>query len=201
MKHTRWPPLLCAALHVMAMVATTIVLRHGMQTEPDASAREQYIHAHTTLWYLGWTVWMASALSLLAFYGWWRRRIGRTRLSDAAVLAAILGVFCDLTGEGLFMKLAGETESFELYQDLGTALTGGAANGMYTLGGIFLTLATRGLARGIRLLQWVTWVAGAAMTGSAIVKSVGGLVISGAILFPTFIVWVAWMGLKWRPGG
>ncbi|MCZ6573410.1 MAG: hypothetical protein O7C98_09630 [Planctomycetota bacterium] len=179
-------------------MATTFVLRHGMQTEPDMSARAQYIRDHATVWYLGWAVWVASALSLLVFYVWWRRRIGRTRLSDAAVLAAILGVLCDHTGEGLFMKLAGESESFELYQDLGTALTGGAANGMYTLGGIFLTLATRDLPRGIRLMQWVTWIAGVAMTGSAIVESVAGLVISGAILFPTFIVWVTWMGLKWR---
>ncbi|MFB3066447.1 MAG: hypothetical protein ACE10D_08030 [Planctomycetota bacterium] len=180
------------------MVATTFVLRHGMQTEPDMSARAQYIRDHATVWYLGWAVWVASALSLLVFYVWWRRRIGRTRLSDAAVLAAILGVLCDHTGEGLFMKLAGESESFELYQDMGTALTGGAANGLYTMGGILLTLATRDLPRGIRLMQWVTWIAGVAMTGSAIVESVAGLVISGAILFPTFIVWVTWMGLKWR---
>jgi len=185
------------------MAAMVLVLRHGMQTEPDMCARAQYVRDHATAWYLGWAVWMASALSVLAFYVWWRRCIGRNRLGEAAVFAAVLGVYCDLTGEALLMAVASETEFllYELYQDMGTALTGGAANGLYTMGGILLTLATRDLPRGIRLMQWITWIAGVAMTVSAIVESVAGLVISGAILFPTFIVWVTWMGLKWRPGG
>ena len=38
------------------------------------------------------------------------------------------------------------------------------------------------------------------MTVLALADSVDGIVVASAVLFPVFVVWVTWMGLKWRPG-
>ena len=80
-----------------------------------------------------------------------------------------------------------------------TLLSAGAANGLYTLSGMLLTLITPNLPGWVRAAMWGTWLGGGVMTAAAAVNWVGGIVSSTAVLFPVFIVWMAWMGARWRP--
>jgi hypothetical protein len=145
--------------------------------------------------------------------------VGRMRLIVAtlAVLLASFGMVCDLTGEGIYSLVitewaAGVVDRNRVsLRDLGwwltelraVWLTAGVANALYTAGGFLLMLATPKLPWWIRLLMCVTWTAGIGMSYSAYVISVGGpatgIAVTTAILFPSLMVWVAWMALRWRP--
>jgi hypothetical protein len=130
-------------------------------------------------------------------------------IAVAAVVIAALGMVCDFSGEGTAIVLLVDyftnhrgTPDLALVGRMErafTLLSAGAANGLYTVGGIMLTLITPGLPKWIRAAMWVTWLAGAGMTFCAMVNFVPGLILTTAVLFPPFLVWVAWMGARW-PG-
>ena len=191
---TRAVPWLCAGLHLLGLAALALWLRGGTEVEANLSLRARYIAQHTGVWHAGWTIWMLAALSLVGFYAWWAARLG------AGVLIAAAGLACDLAGEGIFMSTLvehaanGDLAGLQESQRLGTLLTAGAANGLYTVGGVILTLQTAGCPRWV----WAIWIAGAAMTMSALLDSATGIVVSSAVLFPLLIAWTTWMALFWR---
>jgi hypothetical protein len=143
---------------------------------------------------------MLAAASLVAFYAWWGARLPSPR--RAGVALAALGLLFDWAGEGLYAlplvghAAAGDLPSFAATQRWGTLLTAGAANGLYTAGGIVLTLGTRA-PRAVRGAMWATWLSGAAMTASALLGNVAGLVVSSTLLFPLMIAWILWMAVSW----
>jgi hypothetical protein len=134
-------------------------------------------------------------------------------MATAGVWIAAIGMVFDFSGEGTSAMILVEQAvqalgrqspalDANIYTNLEHTIalsTAGAANGLYTLGGILLTVITPNLPRAVRALMWLTWAAGAAMTASAVINSVGGMVISTALLFPSLLIWVAWMGARWRP--
>ncbi len=206
-------PWACVIIHAAALILLPAMLLPGTLAEPDRAARAAYIAGHDIAWTIGWSVWMLAAASLVGFYAWWGSRltVGQTFLSATstraiallAVVIAAMGMVCDFSGEGsLILLLAGRvTHSVEAAFNIErafTLLSAGAANGLYTIGGILLTLVTPGLPRWIRVLMWITWGAGIGMTLAAILNSIPGMIVTTAVLFPLFLVWVAWMGARWR---
>jgi hypothetical protein len=126
---------------------------------------------------LMWMLWMIAAVSLIAFYAWWGARIGKI----APVVIACGGLVCDLTGETIFI--------FRPQLDrLASLLTGGAANGLYTLTGILLTVATPSLP--LRWLAWIAWLSGIALIIATIYNNAFGIMISTAVLMAAFIPFV-----------
>jgi len=75
----------CAATNAIAALAILAVLRPGTELITDVAERVAYISSHAIAWRAGWTLWIAAALSLLAFYAWWGRACrgvrGRSRPS------------------------------------------------------------------------------------------------------------------------
>jgi hypothetical protein len=151
----RTAPLWCAAAHVLAAIATLVILK------TDAM----------------WILWMIAAVSLIGFYAWWGARIGNI----TAVAIAASGIVCDLSGESIFI-------AFPDHQRLASLLTGGAANGLYTLAGILLTLATPTLP--LRWLAWIAWASGIALVLVTISNVQIGVVIASAALMISFIPFV-----------
>jgi len=206
-------PWICIVTHVAALVALALYLRPGTQIAGDATARAKYVSAFLTPWTFGWATWMASAAALVGFYAWWGARSTggspvpygsrrQTFIATAAVIIAAFGMVCDFAGEAsLILRLveyaASDLIAFAHIERQFTLLSAAAANGLYTVGGILLTLITTNLPRWVRWAMWITWAAGAAMTFAAFADFVPGLVISTAVLFPLFLVWVAWLGARW----
>ena len=151
----RTAPLWCAAAHVIAAIATLVILK------TDAM----------------WILWMIAAVSLIGFYAWWGARVGNI----AAVAIAASGIVCDLTGESMFI-------AFPNHERLASLLTGGAANGLYTLAGVLLTLATPTLP--LRWLAWIAWASGIALVLVTISNVQIGVVIASAALMISFIPFV-----------
>jgi hypothetical protein len=210
-------PWLCVVTHVAALFVLVLFLRPGSLVETDVTQRAQYVAGNLPGWSMGWATWMAAAASLVGFYAWWGGYLVlstesssvmhtshkiRVRAATAAVVIAALGMVCDFSGEGsailrLVEHVPNDVVAFTRIERQFTLLSAGAANGLYTLSGVLLTLLTPNLPRWIRWAMWVTWAAGAAMTISAVVGHVPGLIVSTAVLFPPFLVWVAWMGVRW----
>ncbi len=211
-------PWICIVAHAAALGMLVIYLQPGSLVEADAGVRAEYVASHTTAWTIGWATWMAAAASLVGFYAWWGGGVTRTTggspesfqrhpraaCATVAVLIAALGMVCDFSGEGsailrLVEHAPADAVGFTCVERDFTLLSAGAANGLYTIGGVLLTLVTPNLPRWIRGAMWVTWLAGAAMTLAAIANNVPGMVFSTAVLFPLLLVWIGWMGARWRP--
>ena len=203
-------PWVCAGLHLAALIALLLVLRHGMLTVPTAVERASYIADETRLWTVGWCVWMASAVSLVGFYAWWGSKLNRTHLALVGVVVASIGSVFDLSGESHSILVLVERAlmleadaaswdqaAFEFHERVAVLLTAGVANLLYCLGGFALMVRTPDLSKMVRLSMWATWVSGVVMTLSAVFNHVGGMVASTAVLFPLLIGWVVWMATRW----
>jgi hypothetical protein len=137
---------------------------------------------------------MAAAVSLVAFFAWWGAWIRSTLWGIVACVVAILGLACDLLAESLFIGwLSARTETLA---PLGSLLTGGAANGLYTIAGVILTLGAPSLHGMLRICAWAIWTSGIALTLSTTIGSVTGMVISTAALMLLLCPWVAVFGWK-----
>jgi hypothetical protein len=184
----------CGALNALAVLAIALFLRPGTEVVPDPVARMNYIAAHPYLWRAGWGLWIVAAISLLAFYAWWGARLPRTTWGLGCFLVATFGAACDLLAESLFIGWL--PERLEEIQRLGTILTGGAANGLYTLAGVLLTMKTASLRGPFRIWTWTVWAAGCALTATTLAASVIGMAVATAVLMALFCPWAWLMGRR-----
>ena len=186
----------CAVLNAIAALAILAVLQPGTELVPDVAERAAYISSHALAWRAGWALWIAAALSLLAFYAWWGARLPRRWWALAAFVVAAAGVACDLTAESLFIGWL--PERIEEVQRIGSLLTGGAANGLYTLAGVILTLQTRSLRGGLLVWTWAVWAAGVVLTATSVAGSLSGMMVSTSALMILFCPWAWVMGKTLR---
>lgn len=126
---------------------------------------------------LMWMSWMIAALSLVGFYTAWAARI--PTLVPVAIASA--GVVCDFIGESMFIT----QPQLERFASL---ITGGAANGLYTLAAILLTVLSPSLP--LRWLAWTAWSAGTALFIVTIFDWPNGVIASSAALMIAFVAWL-----------
>lgn len=185
-------PYVCAAVNLVAILTMAAVLRPGTEVVPAVADRVAYVSRHPALWRGGWAVWIAAALSLVAFYAWWGSWLRRSRWAIVAVGVAAAGLVCDLFAESLLVGWL--PRDFERIASLATLCTGAAANGLYTLAGIVLTMLTRSLRGLLRAVTWAVWVAGVALSVCTVARLPAGIAISTGALFALFCPWAVWLG-------
>ena len=181
---------LCAAAHLAAAIGTVVLLRGGSEAESDPLRRANYTLENPEAWRSGWILWMIAAVTLAAFYARWGSWIPNRAVGFAAFLIAVPGLFCDFLGESALIS-SGSSRSASL-------LMGGAANGLYTLAGILLTVVTPGLRGWLRGLTWAVWASGMALTVFTVAGWQAGYVAASAILMVLFIPWVLLFGERIR---
>jgi small multidrug resistance pump len=194
-------PYACALLNLIAAGGLLLVLRPGTEVVPDSPARIAYITNNELLWRAGWVCWIAAALSLLAFYAWWGTRL-RTWVDDegalhwgvAALAIASLGLVFDLTAESLL--IAWLPKDYAAVAPATSMLTGGLGNGLYTIAGAVLTLATPGLKGWFLAWTWTTWAAGFGLSIFTFAGNFVGVAICSGVLFALFCPWTVVMGRK-----
>ncbi len=155
----RTAPHWCAALHIIAAIGTLVLLRTHVR--------------------LMWMLWMAAAISLVGFYAWWGRRI-------APIAIAMVAVVCDFAGESIYIGWLPQPGTH--LDRVAALLTGAAGNGLYTVAGIMLTLASPRLP--LRPIAWLAWISGIALTAVTILDIRIGEVIASAALMIFFIPFV-----------
>lgn len=183
-------PLACAAVNAVAVFVLALWLAPGTPVVADLAERERYVREHADLWRVGWSVWMLAAATLVWFYAWWRARVGAPRV--ALVLAAA-GIVADWSSE-LLLIVAAPTA----YADIAPFaffLTGAIANGLYTVAGVMLTLATR-LTTAERVYAAVMWSAGVVLSLGAVASLPLLTAAASAVLFALFCPWCVWLARR-----
>jgi hypothetical protein len=193
-------PLACAVVHAAALGLMALVLAPGTEAVADVAARARYVAAHDVAWPAAWVVWMASALTLLAFYAWWGRRVTSPAATLAVVAIAAVGATFDIGGERIYAFVlprladaagagdAGALAAFAAAQATATARTAMWANGFYTLAGLILTLLTPRFRGWRAAVAWTVWAAGVALSLFGALGMGGGMAVASAVLFPAFIL-------------
>ncbi len=204
-------PMLCAGIHLIALIILAILIQPGSPLEEDHHQRAVYILENKTTWRLSWFTWMISAVSLIGFYAWWAQEARMRTWGVIAIFIAWLGMICDISGEmilsfvlpDLLVHAGVEDHSERVFSLLRSTdwLMAFGANGLYTLGGIILTVNTKNLSLKLKICLWIVWLAGIGMSLSAALDYLPGIVLTTAILFPLFIVVVLWLEkvLRSRP--
>ena len=187
-------PYACALLNLVAAGALALLLRPGTEVVPDAAGRIAYISSHEVLWRAGWACWIAAALSLLAFYAWWATRLPDWRWGVAALVIASTGLVFDLTAESLL--IAWLPKDYGAVAPAASLLTGGPGNGLYTVAGALLTLATPGLKGWFFGWTWTMWGAGFGLSAFTFAGNFVGVAVCSAVLFALFCPWCVVFGRR-----
>jgi hypothetical protein len=192
---------LAALANAIAGALTLSVLRRGLPPQ-DLVSRATFIASHAVLWRVGWLAWNAAAISLLGLFlalaARWARRA--PVLCGLAIVLATAGLGADLSAEALLAGFTSATLShLSLVQAEGLLLTGFAANGLYTIAGILLTVAgRRELPAGVLALAGVVWVTGLWLSAATLLGATTGEILSTGILVASFVLWAAllarWFG-------
>jgi len=186
---TSLPAYFCAAANLAAAVALATVLAPGTPLV-DEPARAAYVRENVTLWRAGWSLWILAAISLLVFYRWWGVRIGA---GPGPLALAVAGFAADVTAESLLIAVAPDRPEIARAS---FALTGGVANGLYTLAGALLTLRTPKLRGTFAAWTWAVWGSGAALSAAALVEAPVVIAAATAALFALFVPWCVALGRR-----
>jgi hypothetical protein len=186
------PPIVCAALNFAAAFALLFVLAPATPLVASPEQRLTYVGTHLLEWRLGWMTWIAAALSLLWFYWWWRDRVNGSYMP---LVLGGLGLVADVTAE--LILIVGGIETYITSSPFAFMLTGGVANGLYTLCGIGLTLATR-LRSFERIWATVMWAAGILLSIGAFTNLHLLTASATAVLFVLFCPWCVYLAVKLR---
>jgi hypothetical protein len=185
-------PKAAAVLNAAAAFALLLVLRPGTEAGGDVAQRAAYVRDHPVAWRAGWALWMAAGASLIAFYAWWGARADRRGAAGVAVAVGAAGLACDWGAEALYVGWL--PSDFAAVARAGDLLTGGAANGLYSVAGAILTLATPSLPRGLAAWAWVPWTSGFALTAFTLAGFMPGMVVATAALMTSLCPWIWWTG-------
>jgi hypothetical protein len=193
---------LAAAVNLLAALILLLVLRHGLPgSGAPVDERLAYIESHAGLWTLGWVIWNAAAVTLVAFFVVLAIRFWATAplICGLALVCAAAGLAADLSAEALYLSAAAGVSArvYAEIEPLASLLTGYVGNGLYTLAGILLLWAGwPKMPVFLAVLALPLWLAGIALSISSLVGSTAGQTLSTAVLMPLFIIWAALMG-RW----
>jgi hypothetical protein len=186
---TAWPAYLCAAANLVAAIAMATVLAPGT-TLVEEPARAAYVRENVAGWRIGWSLWIVATVTLLLFYRWWA---GRIRARAALVWIAVAGLATDVVAQSLLIAVVPDRPELARTAFL---LTGGAANGLYTLAGALLSRVTRMVSGAFALWTWTMWAAGAALSLVTVLELPLAIAAASAVLFALFIPWCIAMGRR-----
>jgi len=186
-------PYACAALNLAAVIVLALILAPGTTIVPSVDERVRYIAGHLVAWRAAWAVWMAAALSLLWFYAWWRARVNGPHV---ALAIALIGMAADWTAE--LSLIAAGAEGHAAVAPFAFVLTGAVANGLYTIAGIILTLATP-LGTAARAYAAFMWSAGVLLSVGAALDLPLLSAVATAALFALFLPWCVWLARRLSP--
>jgi hypothetical protein len=168
-------------------MATVLAPGTSLVEEP---ARSAYIRGSATAWRLGWAVWVVAAISLLVFYRWWSAQVGAV---GPALWIAAGGFAADLVAEALLITVVPERPDLAR---LAFVVTGGVANGLYTLAGIVLTRVTPSIGGSFATWTWTMWGLGVLLSVAAFLELPLAIAAATAGLFALFIPWCVAIGRR-----
>ena len=198
-------------LHVLAGMAMAVVLRHGLETNPDFHDRLNFLVNHSVLWTFAWLTWTAAALAILYFYAAFAsaHEAGQVwkPVLRGAVLLTVAAIGPDLAAQAIEIgvlpamanRILNANTGAELFLSLHRAaimMSGYVANGLYSLSALILAWSTRN--------AYPVWVYGAGLavgcfglmlSAAALMDSANGMFWSNVLLVPSILFWLAGVAL------
>jgi hypothetical protein len=187
-------PVLCALVNAAAAVAMAAAVGGQARAVFAMADSAGVIAGHLAGWQLAWLLWLLAGQSLIAFYAWWGSRWPSSAWTFAAVALGVAGAACDALGQSWLIGWA--PDRLTEVARAATLLTSGAANGLYTLAGIILTLRTSELRGWLGVWTWACWLTGICLTVFALADHVTGMVASVAAMMPLFCLWLVVVGRR-----
>ncbi len=181
---------LAVATHLVASAAMLVWMRRGLPPALDEE-RIAWLATHRLAWTGGWLTWQIAVLSLIALYAVLALRLGGA-LPWAALAIGTAGAAIDIATQVRYVVTLPELrgEAFALLDRELEALTGYAANGLYTVAFVIFAIAgRRAFPRLAKALAVPVAVSGFALAAGAIQHNARVEIVSSAILFPLFTLW------------
>ena len=182
-----------------------VVLRHGLETNPDMQARLMFLVNHRSLWTLGWLTWTAAAIAILYFYMALAAAHASIPGLQLAVFLTAAAIAPDLSAQaieiGVLPDVAqrAELDRFILLHRTAVLLSGYVANGLYSLSALILSWSTR---QAYPVWVWLAGIAvgcfGFMLSAAALIDSATGMFWTNVFLVPSILLWLA--GVAWRGG-
>jgi len=192
----RHAPQICSVVHAATAAATLVWIRGGSEAVADSSRRAAFIASHAATWRAGWVLWMIAAVTLVGFYCWWMARSTRPRLAGAALGVAFAGLAADFFADSLFIGWM--PDRYAEVARLTTWVSEVVANGLYSVTGTMLMLASPPMPATFRLWGWSIWVSGFTLAVFGATRWDAGIVATSAMLLALFIPWVWLAGRRFE---
>jgi hypothetical protein len=184
----RQTPRICAVAHVAAGAATLAWITGGSEAEPDPVARGAFIAANANTWRVAWFIWMGAAISTGAFFCWWAARSMKPLLARAALVIGFCAIVVDFFADALFIGWIPEHHarlaSFTAF------VSQVVANGLYSIAGVILMVASAPMQPWFRAWGWTVWIAGFALALAGAMQWDAAIVVTAGLLLATFTPWV-----------
>ena len=188
--------------HLIAGGALAVVLRRGLETNPDLRDRVDFLVNHRALWTVGWLTWTAAAIAILYFYIVFAATHGEVapnvHVLRLAVLLTAAAIAPDLGAQTIEIGIVPEIVQPTALDPLGMVhriavlMSGFLANGLYSLSALILAWSTRKV---YPLWVWLSGVAvgcfGIALSAATLRGSVNGMVWTNVLLVPSILLWLA----------
>jgi hypothetical protein len=185
--------ILAFVTHLIAGACMALILREGLETNPDLQARLEFLTNHRVLWMFAWLTWTAAALAILYFYDAFSTA---HQLSRYPVLLTAAALPPDLTAQvleiGILPMITDQIDLFLIVHRAAVLMSGYLANGLYSLSALLLAWTSRHAYP-----VWV-WTAGLAvslfglmLSVAALAGSTAGMFWTNVFLLPAILLWLA----------
>jgi hypothetical protein len=188
------------AAHLIAGLAMALLLRCGLETNPNLQDRLAYLVNHRAAWILAWFTWTLAALAILYFFIVFEQ-IHQLR-SGIAVLVTVAAVAADLSAQaieiGVLPSLARQAfsanaapELFLAFHRVAVMLSGYVANGLYSVATLILVTRARHFHPvWITVIGEAVGVFGIALSVAALMDSASGMFWTNVLLVPSILIWL-----------
>jgi len=187
-------------LHLLAGAVMALIMRNGLETNPDFQSRITFIADHRVLWTAAWLTWTGAAIAILYFYSTFTEA---HHVRPIAVYLTVAAVVMDMSAQaieiGLLPGIASgirsaqsRTDTFLALHRMAVMLSGFAANSLYSFSALFLAWKTRSF--------YSAWIwragvaagsAGLALSIAAAADSAAGMMWTNVVLLPCLLLWLA----------
>ncbi len=187
-----------------------LVIQPGLLVGTEVSRRE-FIAAHAVAWQIGWVIWMPASLGLVLLFLAWADTLESKTWGMVGVALCFAGVIVDWLNETMLVALvptlaaqaatdAFAASLFSWWERYYLATSLGLANGLYSVGGLVLSVLsfkTSGFPRWLAWFSTVSWVAALGISVFGVLGDRGGIFIVSAVAFALFMPWILVLGYGW----
>ena len=202
-------------VHLLAGASMALVLRRGLETNPELHDRLDFLVNHRVLWGFGWFTWTAAALAILYFYIAFASAHQAADPSNIwlrfAVILTAAAIGPDLAAQtieigvlpGIAYRVLSSNAGVELFLELhriAVLMSGYVANGLYSMTALILAWSTRqSYPSWVRLAGVAVGFFGFMLSGAALIGSITGMFLTNIVLVPAILLWLAGVAIT-APG-